>query len=889
MRGEHPILAFNRGMISRLGMSRVDLKRYPMSAATQTNFMPRVLGSAMLRPGMGYLGATRSNEPAKFLDFVFSADDTALLELTDSALRIWVDDAVIERPAISTAFVNGTFDTDLADWTQLDTGVAVSQWVSGGYMGLTGDGDNAAGRRQGLAVALADRDVEHGLRVVVARGEVDVLLGTAAGGEDIFRVTLGPGTHSLAFTPTTPAIYVDILSYTPYESLVETISFDVDGPLTLPTPWLESLLPYIRKDQSGDVVFVACKERQQRRIERRGTRSWSVALYETDDGPFRAINTGPATLSNDSQTGYTTLTSSIPLFNDGHIGALFRIDSEGQIVSRTFTDEDQYTDKIIVTGVGDTRDFVVDITNVFTATFTLQRSVGDTDVWEDTATTYNAPTSTTFNDALDNQIIAYRLAINVGDYTSGTASGRLTYQYGSITGVVRITAVNTSLEAEAVVLQPLGGSSDVGSAPTRNWYEGAWSTGRGWPSSVALYEGRLWWAGKDKWYGSVTDDFESFDPDYEGDAGPIIRSIGSGPVDVINWLLPLQQLMAGTDSAIIAGRSSSLNEPLTPSNFNPKAAATQGCASVQSIKVDDTGVFVQSGGYRVLSLTPSIEQASNYAVDDLSQLVPEIGSPGITAVAVQRRPDTRIHCIRSDGKVAVMVYDKTEDVKCWILVETDGSVEDVLVMPGSGGEEAVYYVVARSVNGSTVRYLERWAKESECIGGATSKLQDSFVTYNGSNLTHLEGEAVVGWKDGVAYSGTVSAGAVTGMPSGATVGLSYEAKFKSTKLAFLANQGETALSAKKRTHSLSLVLADTHPLGIKYSSIGFDDDDMDSLPLVEAGAEVDLTAVYDEYNYEAFSMGGEWTVDSRLYLKATAPYPCTLLAAVVGMNSNATT
>jgi hypothetical protein len=50
----------------------------------------------------------------------------------------------------------------------------------------------------------------------------------------------------------------------------------------------------VRFDQSADVLFVACEGHQQRRIERRGTspnaRSWSVVLYQPEDGPFDLLN-----------------------------------------------------------------------------------------------------------------------------------------------------------------------------------------------------------------------------------------------------------------------------------------------------------------------------------------------------------------------------------------------------------------------------------------------------------------------------------------------------------------------------------------------------------------------------------------------------------------------
>ena len=76
---ETALRTFNRGLISPLALARTDLERVGLSAETFENWMPRNLGSMMLRPGTKYIGATRSNLIAKFIPFIFSSTDTALL------------------------------------------------------------------------------------------------------------------------------------------------------------------------------------------------------------------------------------------------------------------------------------------------------------------------------------------------------------------------------------------------------------------------------------------------------------------------------------------------------------------------------------------------------------------------------------------------------------------------------------------------------------------------------------------------------------------------------------------------------------------------------------------------------------------------------------------
>src|SRR5690554_6704250 len=111
---DNPVLqAFNRGRISPLALARTDIKRVGLSAEVQTNWLPRVLGSMSLRPGLGRIGATADNKAARLLEFVARVDDDddkVLVEVTEQFIRIWKADALITRPSVSSTITNGTFD-----------------------------------------------------------------------------------------------------------------------------------------------------------------------------------------------------------------------------------------------------------------------------------------------------------------------------------------------------------------------------------------------------------------------------------------------------------------------------------------------------------------------------------------------------------------------------------------------------------------------------------------------------------------------------------------------------------------------------------------------------------------------------------------------------------
>lgn len=892
-----PILAFNRGIISPLALARIDLKRAAFSAEVQTNWMPRLLGSMMLRPGWEYIETTKNNSVMRPIPFVFAFDDQAIVEATDSVVRILIDDVLVSRETVATAVTNGTFDSDIASWTDDDEAGATSVWATGGYMSLVGTGFNFAARSQQVTVAGGDQGTKHALRIVVERGPVNFRVGSTSGGDEYINETsLDTGTHSLAFTPTGD-FYIKVLGSRKAASLIDSITVEAAGTLELPTPWTASDLANMRWTQSGDIIFVACKDIQPHSIERRGAESWSVVVYETDDGPFGVENIGPVRLTPSAISGDITLSASQSFFRAGDVDELFRLESTGQTVEVDVSAEDQFSDPIRVVATGSGRAFNVVRAGTWVATVTLQRSIGEPGAWVD-VTTYTTNGTTSYNDGLDNQEIYYRIGVKAGDFTSGTAELSLVYASGSITGICRITGFTDSTTVDAAVLRDFGGldSTDI-------WWESPWSSYRGWPTSVALYEGRLWWSGLDRLIGSISDSFYSFDDEFEGDAAPISRSIGEGPVEDINWMLPLTRLMLGTDGAEKTVRSTALDEPLTFNNFSIKDISTQGSSSVAAVKFDTQGLFIEKSGTRLYNMVPD-QIYGDYSSEDLSQFAPEVLSSGATKIAIQRRPDLRIHCVTADGDVGVLVFNRVENVLAWIVVETDGVVEDLVIMPGTT-EDQVYYVVNRTIDGGTVRYLEKWAMESECVGGTLNKQADSFITFtNGpasatvTGLDHLEGESVIVWADGKCLDDaageiatfTVTGGEITLTDGGVAylattgiVGLPYQASFKSFKLAFDAVQGSTSLGQRQRVSSLAIIGANMHHKGVKY---GKDFDSLQSLPQVIDGKPVATDTIFSSYDFPAISFAGDSAVDSRVCLRSFAPRPATILAAVVGLDTD---
>lgn len=908
--------AFNAGVWDRDILPRIDQEKARLVTEQQTNWLCTVTGKMFVRPGQEYLGQSASNVEAELREFVFGATDAALLEFTNGVLRFWVDDQLITRPSVTSAVVSGDFSS-ATGWTLAST-AGQTTTVSGGYLNLTaaGKGGLALAKQQ---VTTSSSGIEHALRIEVDRGPVTFRCGSTEGGDEyIAETTLREGLHSLAFTPS-GSYWVQFQSALPVLKRVQSIAVEAAGVLTLPTPYSAADHQLIRTAQSADVVFVAVAGKQQRRIERRSDSSWSIVTYQVDDGPFMASRAAPVRLKPSVTVGNGTLTADKPFFSASNVGSLFRLFHTGQKVVNTLAGPGQFTDPIEVTGVNnaeatdaedqyDDRNWLFGITGTWSGEIKTFRSFDGADFgYAEYRLKDNAATvGTTSNDSGDNTdidsnaITWYRMGFAEGDYTSGAADVTVTYDGGGGYGICRVVGYTSPTEVDIEILSPFKGTTY-----TEDWAEGEWSNRRGWPSCVALAEGRLWWAGLDRVWGSISDAYESFDDEFEGDAGPISRSIATGGLNQMQWILALQRIIFGTDGNEISARSSSFDEPLTPTNTMLKAASTVGCAPVGPARIDNKGIFVDRSGRNLFEIALKVE-AGDYESVEVSRLASSLFASGIRRLAVQRRPDTRVWVIMEDGSCVCLVYEPDQSVVAFVPVETDGLYESVAVIPGET-QDRVYFSVARTVGGSTVRMIEKMALDSEARPGTLCRVMDAFrvATPAGaivSGATHLAGETVVAWAAGAPVTTVdgngkpvraefVVSGAgqftLPSAPSGNVVyGLPYRARYKSGRLAYAAEMG-TAMLRPKKVDGLGLVLTDFARAGLRFGA-EFDDADH---PLWRMREQVDYETapavvtgdVSDEHLH---AMGGPWTTDSRVCIETNSPFPASMLGLVVSVETS---
>jgi hypothetical protein len=712
--------------------------------------------------------------------------------------------------------------------------------------------------------------------------------GTSAGGQEIFTdITILPGTHIITFAPLTSPYYIefrlpDIGYVGTDEGKATIIGFQAldSGALNLPTPWTEAQLRYLRFEQSFDVSWIALKNEQTRVLEHRGNKSWSLRYFQPENGPFANLNVSTTTLTSSTQTGQTTITASAPLFRTTHPGALLKIIHQGQYVTAALNVLNEVSDTIRVTGTGDNRKFNFTLTGVFTATILIERSVGNETNWV-TYQTYTTTQDLTFDDDLENQIVYYRAKCSA--YTSGTGTVTFNHANGTTEGIARIVSVAADNSCTADVLSPIGKTT-----ATTDWAFGAWSDAAGWPTAIALSDGRLWAFRDDRYWASESDDFEAFEVGAADDKAFTRRVTGGWGSAV--WAAGVGRLMLGMDAREAEIGSNALDEVVTPTTAKSRPRSRRGSANAQGQVIDEAVAFVDRSRRKLFRMELD---GSQYGLSELTRLHRTVAGDegtddGFLECAVQYNPEPRIWLPCDDGRMSVILFEPTEGVAAWCrLVDAGAYYESVCVLPGNV-EDSVYFVVRRTIGGATVRYVEKLAAE------AWENMQDvwrlrSAVEYSGvsttsiTGLSHLEGQSVYAWANGQQQGPfTVTSGAIT-LTYAATyaiVGLLYEGRYKSPKMTAGGQMG-TALMQDKQIKRLGMLVHRTAPGAIKW---GRDFTTMATLRGDDpATYDTAMVAITDDLNHP---FNGASEKDARVCISMPTAGPATVLGLVPHLEVN---
>lgn len=355
---------------------------------------------------------------------------------------------------------------------------------------------------------------------------------------------------------------------------------------------------------------------------------------------------------------------------------------------------------------------------------------------------------------------------------------------------LEITAWTDTTHVTATIRGP-----DASGPAQTTWRMGAWSDTDGWPEAVAYHQQRLFFARGQYIWGSRTGDFAVFAPtDATGtviDDDAVTYRLAVNRVNEISWLASGRQLEVGTEGAefTLAGTGQfGIDSPLTPDSVLARKAQENGSIhTVIPVFTANGTVFLSRTGKKLYNYYYSF-QSDNYITDDLTLLSEDITAPTVKQLTYAHEPNKIMWAARSDGTLLGCTFYPQQDVIGWhehVIGGTDVEVESVTAIPASDGTyDELYMIVKRTVNSQTVRYIEVMTnlfQTSTAIEDAC--FVDCSLTYSGAattsitGLTHLEGETVTVFADGVVHPDrTVASGAITLQTAAEKVhvGLSYQ-------------------------------------------------------------------------------------------------------------------
>lgn len=563
-----------------------------------------------------------------------------------------------------------------------------------------------------------------------------------------------------------------------------------DDILELPTPYLSAELYGVQYLQVKDFVYIAHGNHWPRRLVRQADDNWTVEEAETDY---------PALLDQNSETGYTlacnattgtgktlTATGHTP-FTSGHIGSYWEISHKRadpwvrQAISANASSSSLWAHGTMIFKTTGTWNATVSVEE--------QNAAGDWEVQRVYDSEGDLNKEVTFT-----QDVPAFLRITVTNYTSNT-NGRalLECQDPIQRGLVKVTGFTNSGEVTVDVIKALHSTS-----ATYRWTEGAWSDERGFPGAICLHENRVWYGGTSsdplRLWGSVDNDYQNYLLGIT-DTDAVDFTLSSDKNNRIQWMQSHRGVMiVGTSGGEFLVSSSSSETGITATSITSEQHTNHGSQDLQALLANDSVVFLQRVGRRVMDYTYVWESDGRKAFD-MTLYAEHITLGNILQMAFSQQPASFVWAVTGDGTLICLTYDRNENILAWQRHVTEGEFESVAVIPGTLADE-VWVTVKRTINGETKRYVERlepytmWHHMVSTDDATTDAdlylfsdcglkiTQTASTTVSG--LDHLEGETVQVVADGAAVSArTVSSGAITldseasqisvGLPTTATV------------------------------------------------------------------------------------------------------------------------
>lgn len=306
-------------------------------------------------------------------------------------------------------------------------------------------------------------------------------------------------------------------------------------------------------------------------------------------------------------------------------------------------------------------------------------------------------------------------------------------------GYVKLTAITNPTTATGTIMKNLASTTS-----TLVWGEGAWSDVNGWPSCVTFHQQRLVFARTDqepqKIWASKNFVYTDFAVENALDDNALNLQLASNESNDIKWLASGSAMVAGTYGGEYVIKSGD-DSPLTPANTNVSKETSWGSEAIVPKRIGNFFYYVQRFSHKLRELFYFWDTDSYKSVDK-TILSPHISGDGFTDLSYQQNPDTILWAVCSNGTLATMTREIDQEVQGWSRQTTDGLYESIATIPSvSEPHDEVWVIVARTIGGSTKRYIERFKSQEIPDRQDQCFYVHSGLTYDGYTETSLTATA----------------------------------------------------------------------------------------------------------------------------------------------------
>jgi len=574
-----------------------------------------------------------------------------------------------------------------------------------------------------------------------------------------------------------------------------------NAPVLITTVYDEDELSELQYVQSNDVMYIVHPNDPPQKLIRIDHDEWTIADVAWEWGPFLDLNTTTTTITPSGTTGTISLTSSAAIFTEDNVGSLWKIieKSDNSAIDGTL-DENESSATVAIEGDG-----LLTLEGTWTGLATLEKSIVDAGSWEPVYPKLNGDAAN-IEYSFSESDAGFEYRVTMTSFAAGTCEYTLVAYNSDITGYVTVTAFTSTTVVTATVTSTLAGTD-----ATLKWAEGAWSTRRGQPRAICIYQNRLCLAGTtyqpNGFWTSASADLENM-RESTLDNGAIVYEVSATKQNPILWLQDKNGVIAGTSGSVIRIFSQSNTSVLTAASIGSERQAEAGSADMQPALIGDSIVFVDRNRRRVRDMIYDL-QSDGFVSPELTIMAEHITSPGLIDIAVQSRPDNMVWFVRGDGQLVSLTYNRNEGVVAWARHITDGTFESVAVIPGTD-EDEVWVLVKRTIGSNDVRYIEQIQPQDWGTDPKNCWFVDSGLDYSGvatstiTGLDHLEGETLQAFYGDTKFEEvTVSSGNVTLSESvtAATIGLPYTSTFLTFPIEMQTQQG-FSIGYKKKVYEI---------------------------------------------------------------------------------------